>query len=320
MNGKLFPWQQQIWQQWQQLIIQDRLPHALLCSMPDGMGRENIVALLAKTLLCQTPGIEPCGMCHSCELSTSGNHPDLHWLKPEKEGKGINVDQIRLCNHWAWESSQFNGKRVIIIDPADSMNEAAANAILKTLEEPPQSCQFILLSSSQHALLPTIVSRCSSWGLPVVEESMALQWLKEEHDLSASKQAVRVCGGFPLTVVDYYQNKHKAAHETLITKFVDYIDSEQPRFSELMLCMAKDPNRTLLWLSYLLLDVQKVQQGVNSNLVHDDCRAVLEALSMKLTVNQAYQQLKTLNILREQLKSNSGLNSELLISQWLFEF
>ncbi|MGF1763461.1 DNA polymerase III subunit delta' [Aliivibrio kagoshimensis] len=320
MDTKLFPWQQLIWQQWQQLIIQDRLPHALLCAMPEGTGRERVVTRLARTLLCQTPGLEPCGMCHSCELSQSGNHPDLHWLIPEKEGKNITVEQIRQCNHWAWESSQFNGKRVIVIDPADCMNEAAANAILKTLEEPPQSCQFILLASSQHSLLPTIVSRCSSWSLPIVDEATTIQWIQQDHNLQASKQAVRICGGFPLTVVDYYQNKHKALHETLIAKFSEYIDSEQQRFSELMACMVKEPNRSLLWLSYLLLDVQKVQQGIKSHLVHDECEAIIEVLAAKLTVNQVYSQYQALNILRDQLQSNNGLNSDLLISQWLFEF
>lgn len=320
MSAKLYPWQESTWQQWQSLIEQDRLPHAMLCAMPEGSGREALAAYLSNTLLCKTPGNDPCGLCHSCDLLRSETHPDLHWITPEKEGKAITVDQIRQCNHWAWESSQLSGLRVIVIDPAENMNEAAANALLKTLEAPPASCHFILLSASTHRLLPTILSRCNVWHQPHLSEEVVLSWLEQQGTHKVSKQSLRLCQGLPLSSLQFHQDKKDKQHQQLLTSFTSFIESGFGSLSDILPLIGKERDAALLWLSYLLADIQKVQQGVVEGVVHCNSMEVLRTLSSKLSINTVHQQFKSLNELRNQLNVHSGLNEELLISQWLFGF
>ena len=108
--------------------------------------------------MCQNDHSEPCGFCHSCDLLKSESHPDVHYLLPEKDKKALSVDQIRQANKWAQESSQFGRYRIIVIPNAETMNASASNALLKTLEEPPKQCLFILSTENAKLLLPTIRS------------------------------------------------------------------------------------------------------------------------------------------------------------------
>ncbi len=320
MATKLYPWQQDVWQQWQQLIATDRLPHAILCAMPDGMGRDVLVQYFSDTLLCLTQGTEPCGFCHSCGLVESGNHPDLHWIRPEVEGKSISVDQIRQCNLWALESSQFNAKRMIIIEPAEKMTESAANALLKTLEAPPKNCQFVLLANSPHHLLPTIRSRCQVWQQPEISSEVIEAWLGETEKLKVSKQSITLNGYLPLAVKSFYQDKKQAAHQQLLSYFDACVNSSFCHTSEVVKSLIKLDDEGLCWLSYLLSDIQKRQLGIITDWVHCDEKEIIERLAIRIPANTIYKQYLSLNALRQQLNAHSGLNKELLLTQWLFEF
>lgn len=320
MAIKLYPWQQGVWHQWQQLIQQDRLPHAFLCAMPDGTGRDALVQYFADTLLCLTQGVEPCGFCHSCELVESQTHPDLHWVMPEIEGKSISVEQIRQCNSWALESSQFNAKRLIIIEPAERMTESAANALLKTLEAPPKNCQFVLLTDSAHQLLPTIRSRCQIWHQPVIQAEDILQWLKETDKIEASHQAIALNDSLPLLVQSFYTNKKNTEHQALLLAFEQCVASNFCHTTPVINALIKLESIGMAWLGYLLSDIQKRQMGVMASWVHSDNTALIETLANKLSVNVVYKQYIELNLLRQQLIAQPGLNKELLLTQWLLEF
>ncbi|WP_023603836.1 DNA polymerase III subunit delta' [Aliivibrio logei] len=320
MATKLYPWQKEVWSQWQQLIENDRLPHAILCAMPDGVGRDRLAQYFADTLVCLTQGTEPCGFCHSCGLLESGNHPDLHWIRPEVEGKSISVDQIRQCNQWALESSQFNAKRVIIIDPAEKMTESAANALLKTLEAPPKNCHFVLLASSPHKLLPTVRSRCQVWHQPSIPAPIIRDWLMETEQLDVTQQSIIINAYSPLLVRGYYQEKKVSLHKQLLAEFTVYADSYFSNISGILPLLVKLGDEGLCWLSYLLSDIQKVQLGVGTNLVHCDELTYVQKHAIKLNADLVYKQYLSLNELRQQLNSHPGLNKDLLITQWLFEF
>ncbi|OCH12759.1 DNA polymerase III subunit delta' [Aliivibrio sp. 1S165] len=320
MVTKLYPWQKNVWQQWQQLIVNDRLPHAILCAMPDGTGRDALVQYLSNTLLCLTQGIEPCGFCHSCDLVESGNHPDLHWIRPEIEGKSISVDQIRQCNSWALESSQFNAKRMIVIEPAEKMTESAANALLKTLEAPPKNCQFVLLAESPHHLLPTIRSRCQVWYQPEISGEVIEQWLGETEKLKVSKQSITLNGYLPLAVKSFYQDKKQSAHQLLLSSFDNCVKSSFCYTSDVVKSLIKLEDEGLCWLSYLLSDIHKRQLGIMTTWVHCDEKETIERLAVSISVDTVYKQYLSLNTLRQQINVHSGLNKELLLTQWLLEF
>lgn len=150
-------------------IRSGRLAHATLFSGPPNIGKFTTAISLAHTSLCQSseepgPGgaasIRACGKCRSCELFPGGNHPDFWVLEPD--GPFIKIKQISELQNTAILKPLISSTKWFIIDQADRLNPDAANRFLKTLEEPPGPCHFILISSRPQALLPTIRSRCQT--------------------------------------------------------------------------------------------------------------------------------------------------------------
>ena len=135
-----------------------RIVHALMFSGPRGTGKRSVARLLAQTLLCKSPGERPCGVCPACKRCAGGTHPDVHTVTPEKNV--IRVEQIRQLTDELSLASYEGGMKIAIVERADTMNESAQNALLKTLEEPSGDALFLLLTDAPGALLPTITSRC----------------------------------------------------------------------------------------------------------------------------------------------------------------
>lgn len=135
-----------------------RIVHALLFCGPRGTGKRSMARLLARAVLCRGEGERPCDLCPSCKRCLNDTHPDVHFVSPEKNS--IKVDQIRELIDTLSLASYEGGKKIAIIDRADTMNESAQNALLKTLENPSGDTLFFLLTDAPGALLPTIVSRC----------------------------------------------------------------------------------------------------------------------------------------------------------------
>jgi DNA polymerase-3 subunit delta' len=174
------------------MLTSGRIPHALLFHGPEGVGKRTVAERLAISLLCERPGADgaACGSCAACVKAAHGNHPDLlvttrlpkaepkGGTEPddETEGEGsgdlkawIVVDQVReLAQHAAYAPREGR-RRVFLVDPADRMNAAAQNALLKTLEEPPGRALIILISARPHVLFPTVRSRCSQLGFAAME-------------------------------------------------------------------------------------------------------------------------------------------------------
>jgi DNA polymerase III subunit delta' len=139
-------------------VSQDRLPNALIFAGPSGVGKRTLAILLAKFVNClEGNGKTICGKCSSCNKIHAGTHPDVREIQPE--GATIRIDQIRsVINEVAYQPFEAR-YRVVIIDPADQMQLAAANCILKTLEEPPSRTIIILITTNPYMLLETIRSR-----------------------------------------------------------------------------------------------------------------------------------------------------------------
>ena len=135
-----------------------RIVHALMFSGPHGTGKKTMAKRFAQTVLCGSAGERPCGVCPACKKLLSGAHPDVHVVAPEKNN--IKVDQIRALTEDLSLAAYEGGKKIAIIERADSMNESAQNALLKTLENPTGDTLFFLLTEAPGALLPTIISRC----------------------------------------------------------------------------------------------------------------------------------------------------------------
>ena len=153
----------------------ERLPHALLLVGQRGLGKFALAQVFAKSLLCEQPleGAFPCGRCLACNWFEQGNHPDFRLLQPQamveeaeeeggrkRAGQQITIDQVRALDDFFNVGAHRAGLKVIVVNPADALNRSAANALLKTLEEPAPSTLFLMVSNEPSRLLPTIRSRC----------------------------------------------------------------------------------------------------------------------------------------------------------------
>jgi len=174
--AEVYPWQQLLWQR---LAGRSRHAHAYLLHGPAGIGKRALAEHLANRLLCQAPnGLEPCGQCKSCRLLQAGSHPDHFLLEPEEADKAIRVDQVRELVDFVVQTAQLGGRKVVLLEPAEAMNLNAANALLKSLEEPSGDCVLLLISHQPSRLLPTIRSRCVQQACPLPGAADSLVWLR----------------------------------------------------------------------------------------------------------------------------------------------
>lgn len=188
----------------------ERLPHALLIYGPRGVGKAALAERTAQLLLCESSNNKPCGSCDGCRWFLGGNHPDFRRLEPEalwkeppeKPSMEIKIDQVRELADFLYLRSHREGLRIVLVHPAEDMNVAAANALLKGLEEPPAAAVFILVSHRPARLLPTIRSRCVAVPVALPPRDGALQWLAGQ-GVSEPERWLAYAGGAPLRALEY---------------------------------------------------------------------------------------------------------------------
>jgi DNA polymerase-3 subunit delta' len=196
------PWHAEAWARLQARRSRDALPHALLLAGPAGLGKRDFLQRFVHGLLCEQPADgEACGRCRSCLLLEAGTHPDRVALSYGLRKDGVQrseivVDQIRELSARLATSSQFGGWQVASIDPADAMNAAAANALLKTLEEPARQTMLVLVADAPWRLPQTIRSRCQRIEFALPPRRQALAWLRAEQ-VAAPEVALDAAGGNP---------------------------------------------------------------------------------------------------------------------------
>ncbi len=173
----------------------DRMHHAYLFEGPDGVGKATFAHWLARYANCESTA-RPCGACRSCHLMQSGTHPDLIVVlpDPEKATRTITVDQVHELMRALQLQRHSARRRFVLLDPADALNEPSANALLKTLEEPPLHTQFLLITARVASLLPTIRSRCQRVRFGPVDEPLLSAWLEAR---GAPPHLSRTSGGSP---------------------------------------------------------------------------------------------------------------------------
>ncbi len=160
-------------------VANDHVSHAYLFSGEDGSGKRSLADAFAMTLVCSSHGSEPCLKCAECKKAMDRNHPDIIYVTHEKVNT-VSVDEIRSQVVNTVDIKPYDGgRKIYIIADAEKMNPQAQNALLKTIEEPPEYAVLILLTNSPEALLPTIRSRCIHLSVKPVEDSQVEQYLTE---------------------------------------------------------------------------------------------------------------------------------------------
>lgn len=201
-------WHGEAWTQVLQQIRSNKLPHALLVCADSDTGKRHFATLLAQFLLCTRPAEDaPCGECSQCRLNAVGNHPDLIVVEAEAASRVIKVDQVRELRSFVESTSHAAGYRVVILDPAETLNLNGANALLKSLEEPPAQVLFLLLSDRPKALLPTIASRSQVLRLPQPTRVQSLAWLANHtrSDFESLEKLLTLAQERPLLALSLHQ-------------------------------------------------------------------------------------------------------------------
>ena len=318
---KWYPWLRPSFEQLVAGYQAGRGHHALLLQALPGMGGEALIYALCRYLMCRQPqGNKSCGQCHSCQLMQAGTHPDYYTLAPEKGKSALGIDAVRDVNEKLYERSRLGGAKVVWTGDAALLTDAAANALLKTLEEPPENTWFFLACQEPARLLATLRSRCRLHHLAPPSESYGLAWLEREVTMpqEALLSALRLSANAPAAALDLLQESHWASRQQLIQTLAGVLSSGD-WLALLPILNHEQAAVRLHWLASLLVDAQKRQQGITL-VSNPDAWTLVNQLAQALPAARLQAIARDVSACRDQLLNVVGVNRELLLTERLLRW
>ncbi|EPK3136062.1 MULTISPECIES: DNA polymerase III subunit delta' [Enterobacter] len=315
---KWYPWLRPHFEQLIASYQAGRGHHALLIQALPGMGEDALIYAITRFLMCQQPeGHKSCGKCRGCQLMQAGTHPDYYTLEPEKGKSALGIDAVREVSEKLYEHARLGGAKVVWLKDAALLTEAAANALLKTLEEPPEKTWFFLSCRDPGRLLATLRSRCRLHHLATPQESWALSWLEREVTTSqdSALSALRLSSGAPAAALALLQADVWSQREALCRAVASALESGD-WLSVLPALNSDQAAERLHWLAALLLDALKIQQGATL-LTNPDVWLLVNTLANRLPGATLRAILHDTCQSREQLLTVTGLNRELVLTDQL---
>jgi DNA polymerase-3 subunit delta' len=312
------PWHAPLWRQFLSLHRSGRLPHALLLSGPRGVGKQRFAEALLGYLLCASPGETACGQCHGCHMLAAGYHPDLLRVSPEEGKRQIRIDPIREVNTFVSQTAQQGGHRVIVLSPAEAMNVAAANALLKSLEEPGARTQFLLLADVPSRMLATIRSRCQHWSLPLPEQEQSIDWLAKS--LGGRDEAVfwlQVAGGLPLLAAELATPDSRALRKQLHETFDALVRGAEPVAEAARL--DRQSLESILWYGIAWLEdlIRLGLSGESATVRNPDLLPLYRQAVKNARVQDWFRLLDFAREQRRLLAAGGNPNPQLVLEAWL---
>lgn len=319
MNNRLIVEQKKITERLSSSYKNGRIGHAYMFDGERGTGKEAVALFFAKLLLCASPeNFVPCETCHSCRRVTSSNHPNVTLIRPD--GQDIRKEQMSNLVYSMTKKGYEAGRKIYIISKADRMNVAAANTLLKFLEEPEGDVTAILLTDSYQSILPTIQSRCQRLSLLPPSREMMISELVEKGitpSMAATvtmvtanlDEAFRLAGDDQFahmrkTVLKLVEASDRHVHEALL-----FIQSEwAPLFKE-----KEETESGLDLLLYAYRDIVASKAGLQSIATFPDQQELVRGLSMKMTYSRLSANMEAILQSKKQLHGN--MNRTLLMEQ-----
>lgn len=324
MSSAVYPWQQAVWRHLLSYMELRRIPQALLVTGLAGMGKRHLAVAYARALMCHTPlnDYAACGECQSCKLFEARTHPDFLLVEPDEPGKAIGIDKIRQLIVKLALKPQFDKQRVVIISPADSLNNASANAFLKCLEEPTARTCLILLTEKPSRLPATIRSRCQLVTCEVPERNIAGQWLQQQGAGENSDILLRLSQGAPLLAREYARQNFIAVRQDYFSAWMQVAEGKKNPVAlaeQWQKPAAVDLHVLLTWMLGWVADlIKSCCQIEEDQLRNPDMKKPLQALAKRLELKRIYPFYDSLLIARSQL--STPINKQLLLEQLLISW
>jgi len=209
VNNQIFPWHEKSWNHFVSARQKGLLPHAILLSGEEGIGKLNLAKRLAKSLLCITnthSANDACNECQACKTYESGANPDYLDISLLEDKQQISVDQIRSLSEFLNYTRSYNTTRVVILHPVERMNLNAANSLLKSLEEPTENTVIILVTANVSNLLATIKSRCQLINVTSPTKDETIHYLNQTNsDIPNTEELLEMVGNKPLKALEISQ-------------------------------------------------------------------------------------------------------------------
>ncbi len=315
----LYPWQRAAWQQIQRAREQQRLPHGMLLCGPQGVGKRRFAETLANTMLCAAtpPDGLPCGHCKGCLLVQAGNHPDRVVIAPEEEGREILVRRIRDYVAKAGLVGQLGGHKVVLIEPAERMNNAAANSLLKTLEEPVSRTLILLLTAHPAALPATIRSRCQQLTLAAPSRAVGSAWLAEQGIGKERELLLGLAENAPLQALELHRQKVLEERQQRLEGFILLLEGQGDPLKLAEQWEKGDLHRLFDWMSGWVIDLLRVASGSSASvaLTNPDQQPQWQRLVTGIDSRALFLLLDKIYQARPGLRGS--LNSRLLLEELL---
>jgi DNA polymerase-3 subunit delta' len=286
-----------------------RVHGCLLFEGPRGVGKALTARWLAQTWNCELRGADPCGTCWSCRQIAKGSHPDVLTVgvDPDRKNPIISVDQARQLIAELQVKPFHARRRVVILDPADAMNPQAANALLKTFEEPRADTGFVLVTSAVSKLIPTILSRCQRVRFGPIAPDELVPFLRARGVAEPERLATLAegCPGKALALAEGGTADWLETRDALLRALEA---GQGARFELVARFKARDDRggqeRLLDVLSTLVRDAIAVQGGGARSLFHEDRRDVVESWAARLGYGGAARIAKAIDRTREDIEIN----------------
>jgi DNA polymerase III subunit delta' len=334
----IYPWHQPSWSQLQAASVQQH--HALLLHGPTGAGKRRFAEVLAQSLLCASPKETgaPCGECADCHWFEQKSHPDFRLLTPdalrveseadaepsgEDGARGekklttqITIEHVRALQDFIFLTThRRDGRRVILVHPADAMNVFSANALLKMLEEPPRGTVFLLVTDELRRLLPTIISRCRRFPLPTANHVDALAWLQDQ-GVADAELLLAQAGGAPLAALATAGSEEQQERR----RFLDQLSQLSGPGAALELAAASQKialSSVVRWLFTWCYDLMAASLA-DTVRYHLDYRDAIKKLTLRLPMDQLLIYQDTLKAAARSV--NHPLNPRLFLEQLLLSY
>ncbi len=288
-------------------LHEGRFPHGMIFSGPEGLGKHTLALMLAKALNCtQAPPGEFCDACSSCRKINSGSHPDVMTISVEDEATQIKIAQVRRVLEMLDFQPLEGRNKLFIVDPADSLNAEAANALLKGLEEPPANTYFILITVNVHELLLTVRSRCQVYNLtPLTLDEIRQHGVTDELAIRWSQGSIGRARTLDMSEL-------KPEREIVLDFLETALTATEEHFQDLLGVSAEigrakqefEPRLALF--AMFIADVLYIKEGLPQKVVNIDFQERLKGLAGRVSVDQLIRMSDLLRTIESGLKGNAN--------------